>query len=76
MKILILNCGSSSLKFQLFEMPEEKVNVSDSKNIVNKLHSSEDLKTGINTIFLIFSEFITVHKNKVFILAIGFLQTF
>lgn len=25
MKILVLNCGSSSIKFQLFNMPEEKV---------------------------------------------------
>lgn len=28
MKILSVNCGSSSLKFQLFEMPEEKVLIS------------------------------------------------
>ena len=26
MKILVLNSGSSSIKFQLIEMPEEKVN--------------------------------------------------
>ena len=25
MKILSVNCGSSSLKFQAYEMPEEKV---------------------------------------------------
>ena len=25
MKIMSINCGSSSLKFKLFEMPEEKV---------------------------------------------------
>ncbi len=25
MKILVINCGSSSIKYQLFEMPEEKV---------------------------------------------------
>ena len=28
MKILVVNAGSSSLKFQLFEMPEEKVIIS------------------------------------------------
>ena len=28
MKILSVNAGSSSLKFQLFEMPEEKVLIS------------------------------------------------
>ncbi len=28
MKILAVNAGSSSMKFQLFEMPEEKVLVS------------------------------------------------
>ena len=28
MKILSVNCGSSSLKFQLFELPEEKVLIS------------------------------------------------
>jgi acetate kinase len=25
MKILVINCGSSSIKFKFFEMPEEKV---------------------------------------------------
>ena len=28
MKILAVNCGSSSLKFQMYEMPEEKVLIS------------------------------------------------
>lgn len=28
MKILSINCGSSSLKFQMYEMPEEKVLIS------------------------------------------------
>ena len=28
MKILYVNCGSSSLKFQAYEMPEEKVLIS------------------------------------------------
>ena len=28
MKILSVNCGSSSLKFQMYEMPEEKVLIS------------------------------------------------
>ena len=28
MKILSVNCGSSSLKFQAYEMPEEKVLIS------------------------------------------------
>lgn len=28
MKVLSVNCGSSSLKFQMYEMPEEKVLIS------------------------------------------------
>ena len=28
MKILSVNCGSSSLKFQMYEMPEEKLLIS------------------------------------------------
>ena len=34
MKILSVNAGSSSLKFQLYEMPEEKVLISE-KTIFN-----------------------------------------
>lgn len=34
MKILVLNCGSSSIKYQLFDMPEEKV---IAKGLVEKI---------------------------------------
>jgi len=42
-KILSINAGSSSLKFQLFEMPEEKV---ITKGLVERI----GLKDGIFTI--------------------------
>jgi acetate kinase len=40
MKILVLNCGSSSIKYQLFDMPSEEVLA---KGIVEKigLHGSK-----------------------------------
>ena len=38
MKILVINCGSSSLKFQLIEMENEKV---VAKGLVEKIGSSE-----------------------------------
>ena len=42
MKILVLNCGSSSLKFQLFDMKEEKVLL---KGLVEKIGSSRAMLT-------------------------------
>jgi acetate kinase len=42
MKILVLNCGSSSLKFQLFDMQEEKVLL---KGLVEKIGSSRAMLT-------------------------------
>ena len=42
MKILVLNCGSSSLKFQLFEMPEESVITS---GIVERIGLEEGIFT-------------------------------
>ena len=33
MKILSVNCGSSSLKFQMYEMPEEKVLRSEERRV-------------------------------------------
>jgi ribosome-associated heat shock protein Hsp15 len=38
MKILVLNCGSSSVKYQLFEMEEKKVMV---KGIIEKRVSAK-----------------------------------
>ena len=42
MKVLVLNCGSSSIKFQLFEMENEEV---IAKGIVEKIGSSEAILT-------------------------------
>jgi acetate kinase len=42
MKVLVLNCGSSSLKFQLFDMADESV---VAKGIVEKIGSSEAILT-------------------------------
>jgi len=42
MKILVLNCGSSSIKFQLFQMEKEEV---IAKGLVEKIGSSEAILT-------------------------------
>lgn len=42
MKILVLNCGSSSLKFQLFDMKDERVLL---KGLVEKIGSSRAMLT-------------------------------
>ena len=49
MKILTVNAGSSSLKFKMFEMPEEKVVISgrferigDSKNSFYSIETDSD----------------------------------
>lgn len=42
MKILVLNCGSSSIKFQLFEMPENKVLV---RGLIEKIGLQEGCVT-------------------------------
>jgi acetate kinase len=42
MKVLVLNCGSSSLKFQLFDMDQEDVLA---KGVVEKIGSSEAILT-------------------------------
>lgn len=42
MKILVLNCGSSSLKYQLFAMPEETVLI---KGTVEKIGSDDAIHT-------------------------------
>jgi acetate kinase len=42
MKVLVLNCGSSSLKFQLFDMDQEDV---VAKGVVEKIGSSEAILT-------------------------------
>ena len=39
MKILVVNCGSSSIKYQLFEMPEEKVLA---KGVLEKIGEKSD----------------------------------
>lgn len=50
MKILVLNCGSSSLKYQLFDMPQERV---AAKGLVERIGIEgsriKHTKTGSNT---------------------------
>jgi len=50
LKILVLNCGSSSLKYQLFDMPQEKV---AAKGLVERIGIEgsriKHTKTGSNT---------------------------
>ena len=47
MKMLCVNAGSSSLKFQLFEMPEEKVIISGYIEKIGLKDSNSDVNTEI-----------------------------
>ncbi|MGB5668296.1 MAG: acetate kinase [Maribacter sp.] len=60
MKVLIINSGSSSIKFQLIEMPKEKVNCS---GLVERIGSKEAILSynkGENNI----SETLAIHSHK------------
>jgi len=46
MKILVFNCGSSSIKFKLFEMPEETVLAEGAIERVGSENASASLKTA------------------------------
>ena len=44
MKVLAVNCGSSSLKFKMYEMPEEKVLISGLFERIGEKVSSYTIK--------------------------------
>lgn len=61
MKILVLNCGSSSIKYQLFEMPQNKVLA---KGLVQRIGERQSqAKQTLNGFELEISETITDHEQ-------------
>ena len=48
MKILAVNCGSSSLKFKMYEMPEEEVLISGLFERIGEKSSSYTIKLNGN----------------------------
>ena len=74
MKILVVNAGSSSLKFQLFEMPEEKVIISgyiekvgiegsfwNTKINGEKIRGEKDLKNHTEAVQVMLDELLKYH---------------
>ena len=74
MKILVVNAGSSSLKFQLFEMPEEKVIISgyiekvgiewsfwNTKVNGQKIKGEKDLKNHTEAVQVMLDELLKYH---------------
>ena len=74
MKILVVNAGSSSLKFQLFEMPEEKVIISgyiekvgiegsfwNTKINGEKIKGEKDLKNHTEAVQVMLDELLKYH---------------
>lgn len=74
MKILVVNAGSSSLKFQLFEMPEEKVIISgyiekvgiegsfwNTKVNGEKIKGEKDLKNHTEAVQVMLDELLKYH---------------
>ena len=61
MKILSVNCGSSSLKFQAYEMPEEKVLMSGYFEKIGLDKSMCDMVTELGRKYNV--RRVIIHKN-------------